>query len=894
MKILFVILLLLLIAAITYGVYIYLKRQQYTRERFAFAALASITSMSMLVLTSMKSNLMPWHIGLQLFNYVTSSEIKVREADWTDYSLLVLVYIVAVQAILSIFKSWDGLKSYEQYQREQRNMPTGIINEGVSELRRISKGLPPPVQFSEIKTRNVMELEPITDSLAWKDQARELIRLSSTSYMFSPSGWHDSVGYWIGKNVDGHSPVFLYPVHESVTEKEIKEFVEYTVKQGDYDETNVEHIIAILGGNTDKLVKHKGYTVRIVGEEALLSNLVDFTDYKNHINNRVLKDNLPDSDFKLNDVYVPAQITVTNIKAKEDVVPVNVEDYLKEWLGITNGKQIALLGEYGQGKSTATLMFTYRLLKESNPTRIPLLIELRGTSPRNLTPLQLIGAWAAQYNLNPQALMKLHIAGKLLLIFEGFDEMALIGDSEMRLKHFRTIWGFCYPKAKIVITGRPNFFLDEEEMKNALGIGKALANKPYCEAVRLLPFTLNEIEKSLRQHKGHVRDQICNLVKQNMRFNELVSRPSLLHIVSTLWESEGLFEKVEQLNSAFVMDLFIRHSYRRQGLKEADTNQFMALNTSEREFFMSAIASYMAVHNLPNQILSDQLNQLIEELVFIIPDCISTSATTITGEVRIPLKQRIKDAEYGIEHVKTDVRACGILVDDPSTPGAFKFGHKSFMEYLFASVVADKIINRESEKANAIFKVTAAILEDVITLPVSVEFLGEILGDKFSVGNNKDIIAGKLLRAFLSDNRMVRFLQRALLFEEAYRYAVKQKFSWFTSRLLDGLSPSKFTFFVSWLILATAMSPKSLKGVILTALVNAAIIIAYVFLKSPSFTTMQARMVLWLRLCTALNITCDVKHKVLLTWYVPWVKRTSLIINESKIVGLGLSVETGT
>src|ERR1051326_3963045 len=106
--------------------------------------------------------------------------------------------------------------------------------------------------------------------------------------------------------------------------------------------------------------------------------------------------------------------------------------------------------------------------------------------------------------------------------------MALVGDVEMRLKHFRTLWQFCYPRAKILITGRPNFFLDEEEMKAALGIDKPVGNRPYCEALRLVPFTPAQIAASLRAYKPAVREQICSLAEKNPRFLELVSRPSLL------------------------------------------------------------------------------------------------------------------------------------------------------------------------------------------------------------------------------------------------------------------------------------------------------------------------------------------------------------------------------
>jgi hypothetical protein len=208
-------------------------------------------------------------------------------------------------------------------------------------------------------------------------------------------------------------------------------------------------------------------------QDGFLDNLVNFTDYKNEIRKRVIVSTLPESELTLNQVYTPSEFLQEDL-SKEVKSSNYVENYLKEWLQESSRKQIALLGGYGQGKSSTALMLSYQLLFENLQisTRIPILIELRGMSPRNLTPLALLGAWASRYRIEPQALMRLLIAGRLLLIFEGFDEMALIGNMEARRKHFETLWKFCYPQNKILITGRPNFFLDDQEMKKALGIDK--------------------------------------------------------------------------------------------------------------------------------------------------------------------------------------------------------------------------------------------------------------------------------------------------------------------------------------------------------------------------------------------------------------------------------------
>jgi hypothetical protein len=470
-------------------------------------------------------------------------------------------------------------------------------------------------------------------------------------------------------------------------------------------------------------------TVRFETEQSLLEGLVDFTDYRNEIRKRVSVNTLPDvTDIHLTvkDVYVNSQFSFQINKQKS---PDNVETYLSKWLTEIGQRQIALLGDYGQGKSTTMLMFTYHLLCEKNhlPERIPILIELRGKSPKTLRPLELLGAWAALYRIEPQALMQLHYAGRLVLIFEGFDEMAMVSNVAMRLSHFKTLWQFCYPGAKIVITGRPNFFLDDMEKQKALGIHQPQGNNPFSEAIKLESFTTTQIRAALRKYPAIVCQQIDELAGKNSRFYELISRPSLLHIVADLWEKEKLIEKAESLNSANIMKIFVDRSYRRQGRKEGDAKHFMALNSAERNFFMQGVATYMAAEGLNNQITGEGLNQLIDKLIESIPNSVSTETSVPLGEEQKPLRERLLEPE-DYDDIKTDVRACGLLVDDPTASNTFKFGHKSFMEYLFASTVLEYLETPNgSEQSRAIFKATQAQLETLLSLPVSLDFLSELL-----------------------------------------------------------------------------------------------------------------------------------------------------------------------
>ncbi|MFZ1221585.1 MAG: hypothetical protein WAO00_20030, partial [Chthoniobacterales bacterium] len=709
------IILLIILAAIG-GVFLWIRRRQYTRERFAFVSLAAIMAMTTMLIVALTKSVMPWDAAAILLNHFFALDVPLSKPTLTDYGFLILIYVVGTHCVVQLHKNWPGLKSVEQYRREQRSESLGVLTEGFIEVRRLAVREPAPVPYRSPDPGDALaKLEPVTDSLAWKDQARELLRLSSPAYAFdADTGWYDLSGVWAGTNLETAEAIYLHPAPAVPSADDVASVLTRVDDIAASRKAPARLVIIAVRGS-QALSIPTPTNVRIVTETELLDCLCDWSDYHNEIRKRVRVNHLPDSALTLQDVYVSSKCVAED----DENVALDVQDFLLEWAREKSRKHIALLGGYGQGKSTTALLLTHKMLSDRDRSgRIPLLIELRGMSPRNLTPLQLLGAWSSQYNLNPQALLRLHIAGRLILIFEGFDEMTLVGDAEMRLKHFRTLWQFSYPNAKIVITGRPNFFLDETEMKSALGIYKPTTENAYCQALRLLPFDTHQIMDSLRAHKEDVRSQICALVLSNPRFRELVSRPSLLHIVSVLWEREELSKKVDRLDSAYIMDLFVRHSYRRQGRKEADSPEFMALTTAEREYFMQGIAAYMASHRLPNQITGAQLSELVELLILIAPDSLSAEASTISGEIRNPLRQRLVGSEHGVDHVKTDVRACGLLVDDPAAPGTFRFGHKSFMEFLFAAVLADTI-NTGRERSRAILKATHATIADMIDLPVS-------------------------------------------------------------------------------------------------------------------------------------------------------------------------------
>jgi hypothetical protein len=699
-----------------------------TREKYAFSALFALTSLVALAFTTAFYQT-PWTAIMGLVaHYSGLPAPEINQPTWSEQVLIFLLVSWMAWLIQRTFSQWNGAISENQAGQQKRQEDVVFIAEGIKMLLGKYEEKELQIQIKQDYRNKISALEVPGDSLAWRIQAIELLSLRWHGYYRfeteDDENWHGKVDCWIGQNIKQKKVVAVFCCREEPSEKKIKNFIDYVCSLG--NELSTCELLVIVQQGEDEKTYDFDNNIRVhqYSEAWLLDDLVNFEDYFLDLKKRVEFDCLPDSDLKLPDIYVPSTIR----DESDQSIEADLETYLSNWLNEAGQRQLALLGEYGQGKSTGTLMFSHHIvqLHMGKPPRTPILLELRGKSPKTLQPLELLSVWASNYRIDPKAMMKLLQAGRLLLIFEGFDEMAEVSDSEARFSHFRSLWRFCYPKAKILITGRPNFFLDDHELKALLGISQTTATGAYVQALHLQPFSIPQITDSLRHTSEPNRQEICQLAQQDTKFYDIVARPSLLYIVGLLWDKE-LRARQQDVNSAIVIGLFIQHSYKRQTEKTRDGRDFMVLNEAERSYFMDGIAAFMAREKLPNQITLDKFNQIVEQLYSVIPDEVSLLGNVINAQTSKPLKQRLNDNDDPLETVKTDVRTCGILVKDLTRANALKFPHKSFFEYLFADYCVKRLVDKNNASAAAIWKVTKAKPTDLLYMLESLEFSGELL-----------------------------------------------------------------------------------------------------------------------------------------------------------------------
>lgn len=711
-----------------WALYSKLNPEKYTRERYAFNCLSAAVSLAGVAVAavSSKQGVFDQVFGLiaATLGYPPPAE---QPAPLSEKTLIVLLVVSIIYMLFKSHREWNGLISEDDALRQRSVLPISMFEQGIDEFKRLAKRLPPRnVAGTDRRLKGDVNAPP-APAMVWHEHARELFELWFSARVFDDSDdsiWDARVRCWLGRDQRRGEQVFLFCLQNRPTSVELADLEKYA---NDLSHGNQFQIFAVHRekGDLDKIVQGNDVEIQVLSETYLLNNLVDFSDYFREIERRVEASKFPETGKTILDIYVPSGIKSNT----GQTVSGDLGQYLRAWASNPENKHLAVLGEYGQGKSTGLIMFVYEAVKSglaSSGGRIPILFELRGKSPSNMLPQELIATWAQQFRISPTAVMNLLIAGRLILIFEGFDEMANVANVESRLSHFRVLWQLGFPGTKMVFTGRPNLFFEDRELDIVFKTTDGNGTSTSCEILRLEPFSIDKIATSLRWTDDKTRQEIMHSARSNAQILDIVSRPSLLYIVAALWEELQKLFASGQMLSAQVIDRFVLHSYERQAEKEKLQN-FMVLTTSERRYFHEGLAVYMASTGATNQISGADLGAVIRRLYQSYPPDSHIIDNVYTEKNYQPLRKRFEDQESAIEAITTDVHTHGILVNDVARRGTFKFAHKSFYELLAAKSYANHLLDIEPIFYRAIYSAMSGNMGNPTESNEALRFFAEIL-----------------------------------------------------------------------------------------------------------------------------------------------------------------------
>jgi hypothetical protein len=732
-----IIIVLFVIVLFCFGYIFYLKYfKRHTRERFAFMGMTVITALVSTLILQIYSAQGYVSAYIYTSNFLFSTNLTSYQTDFKDHILTIVTFWLVMRFILKLHKNWDGPISETLFNKLRFHENPTIFQEAFLQFKDFiskDKTIIPHIESEKNKNYNIFTSHE-DDKMPWHENVYELLTFANQQYKIDlQKDYYPDQKCFISKYGLNNENIAVLCSLNFPNDITIRNFILFAKS------LKIEFskfIIAVKHYDSEILtIKRHDTEIIILNEGELLNTLIDFTSYKQFIKDSfTAKEITVGSNKTLQDIYVPL------IGKSENNPQMEIESYVGNWLQSNHeNKHLAILGEYGCGKSVVSLKITFELLENLNKhSRIPILIELRGKSPRNLSVTEILSTWAANYRIDVASLLKLHKAGKLVIIFEGFDEMDMIGDKEMRLNHFQRLWEFAIPKSKIIITGRPNFFLDDKELKMNLGIEKPYEPQShYCEAIHLEKFDIDQIKLALRNIDQNTKEQVLEILKKpnNSNFYDLVSRPSILYLVAVLWKERKLSAMKDNINSAVVISEFIKYSYSRQSNK----NTKFPLTEKEREYFMLGISVGMLwLTGFSNQINKANLENLILKLYKNFPDEIASSESAMQPK-RKPLRERMVDNNQAEETVLTDVRSCGILVNDLTRKDYFKFAHKSFLEYQASLYFVESILQ---DKGNHNIMMNAITNSLDITVSMfkhsqeTISFTSEILISKLNLNKS--------------------------------------------------------------------------------------------------------------------------------------------------------------
>ena len=712
--------------------------KKYTRERFAFTGLTLISSLISTIILQIYSSQGYVSTLINTSNFLFKTKFESYHTDLKDNIIAIILVLILYQYITKLYKNWDGPISEIDNNKKVLHESSFLLSDAIRQLKDFvskEKLIIPFEKNSKIDTYNVF-IQREDNKLPWNENVFELLTFANQQYKINLTRdyYSDEKCFFSKYGVKNENIAILcsidYPKDSAIsrfltfTKKSKIEFSKYIIAIKNYD----NDLHTITKNNTEIIIRN---------ENEMLNCLIDFSTYKDFIKSQFIKNEITiGKKYTLKDTYVEL---IGRNEQNESIGEIG--DYIKTWLNSSDeNKHLAILGEYGCGKSVQSLKIAFDLFEnQTNKSRIPIIIELRGKSPRNLNMIEILSTWATNFRIDAISLMKLHKSGKLLIIFEGFDEMDMIGDREMRLNHFQRLWEFALPNSKIIITGRPNFFLDDAELKTNLGIDKPFQTSHFCEAIYLEKFNIEQIKQALRNIDENTKNQVINILTEstNSNFYDLVSRPAILYLVAVIWKDRKLSEYKEKINSAVVISEFIKYSYSRQNNK----NIHFPLTEKEREYFMIGIAVGMLEKTgFTNQINKNDLESIILKLYRSFPENFYANDNAIQPK-RKQLKERMIDNKQAEDTILTDVRSCGILVNELTRKDYFKFAHKSFLEYqvsLFFVELILKVRDNNNILMNSISYSLEISTPNFIQSKETISFISDILISKLNLSIDED------------------------------------------------------------------------------------------------------------------------------------------------------------
>jgi WD40 repeat protein/3',5'-cyclic AMP phosphodiesterase CpdA len=387
-----------------------------------------------------------------------------------------------------------------------------------------------------------------------------------------------------------------------------------------------------------------------------------------------------------------------------------------EWLAQPEPRFVLLLGDFGTGKSFLLHMLALQLSRrDEGPT--PVLIEMRGLQKaRALDELiaQHLSA-AGEERIDLKAFRYMLAQGRIALLFDGFDELALRVTYERAAEHFDTLIDAAAGRAKVVTTSRTQHFESEEQIKTALAARTDWL--PGRRIGRLTGFRETQIQRFLVNRYGNEPEAEARLafIRDIRDLFGLAANPRMLGFIADLPE-EQLREARQgkgEITSAVLYRMLIERWLANENKRAEPRGAGPALS----------------LHGLWEAVMQLALRLWQQAESSVRPGDLRDEAASL-----IP---RLAVADMDAATAAHQLGSGTLLVRDEE--GRFRFIHQSVMEWLVARRAAEMLATggatallgrRELSSLMADFFVALAVEQEVVLR----DWVREVLGGGASEG----------------------------------------------------------------------------------------------------------------------------------------------------------------
>lgn len=372
----------------------------------------------------------------------------------------------------------------------------------------------------------------------------------------------------------------------------------------------------------------------------------------------------------LHKTYVP--LSCRMLEHEKIVEHRSLDELVEKWLADPDHNHLSILGDFGTGKSSFCLYLTYKLAKsyKKDPinARIPLFISLRDyTKAVNLQQL-ITDLLLNKYNIrieNYAVFQRFLESGRLVLLFDGFDEMSTKTDRALTIRNFEELTRVVVAGSKTILTCRTHYFTDQKQVDDIMRgdegseLLRIIRRQPNFQIVQIEEFTDEQIQQLIHHYHPNDLNDAWIAIRRNL--HDLARRPLLLDmIIKTLPKLLAMDKTVNTVH--------LYNEYTRIWIEREDYHAKMS--PSVKKAFMEDLAMKMWF----SETQSIHYLDLREHIRTYFPKIVT-----------------IEDLDY-FDH---DTRTCSFLSRD--TVGNYYFIHKSFMEFFVANRIYNNLINNSND-----------------------------------------------------------------------------------------------------------------------------------------------------------------------------------------------------